>query len=128
MSVESFKKLLDRAEKMLIDSYAEIERLKAVNKWATLDVEELIDDLGVHPLYWNGVHQACFNETNVPIKFFKTEQGCKRWCDEKNKDATETPTIEIKHLKKMVKDLESEIHEMMTCTDIELEKHWRSHD
>ncbi len=77
----------------------EIERLKSQNKWAKLDIAELIDDLGVHPLFWNGVHQACFNETNVPVQFFKTKQECHDWCDETNKSATETPTIEIASLK-----------------------------
>lgn len=79
--------------------YCEIEKLKSQNRWAELDIEELVDSLGVRTMYWNGVHQAYLNGTNVPVEFFKSKQECKDWCDAKNKDATETPTIEIKRLK-----------------------------
>ena len=79
--------------------YCEIEKLKSQNRWAELDIADLINDFGVHPLYWNGVHQACLNGTNVPVELFKTKQDCLDWCNEKNKDATETPTIEIIKLK-----------------------------
>jgi len=83
----------------------EVERLQSKNRWAELDIEELVDDFGVHPLYWNGVHQACLNETNVAVERFKTKQECQDWCDEKNKDATETPTIEIERLTTEVREL-----------------------
>ena len=90
--------LLEWAYYELLLQSAEIERLKSTNRWAELDIAELIDDFGVHPLFWNGVWQACLNETNVPVQHFKTEQECLEWCAKENEDATETPTIKIESL------------------------------
>ncbi len=77
----------------------EIDRLKDANRWAEMDIAELVDTLGVHPLFWNGVWQACLDETNVPVEHFKSEQDCRAWCDEKNKDVIDTPTMIIEKLR-----------------------------
>ncbi len=82
---------------------AEIERLKGLNRWAELDIAELIEILGVHPLYWNGVWQACLNETNVPVEHFKSKQECHKWCDWKNEGTIDTPTMMIKELRDELK-------------------------
>ncbi len=74
------------------------EDAQSANRWAELDIAELIDDFGVWPLYWNGVWQACLNLTNVPVEHFKSEEECVAWCDEKNEDTIGTPTMVIREL------------------------------
>lgn len=99
-----------KAELRVVELSGENERLESVNKWAELDVAELIDDFGVHPLYWNGVWQACLNETNVPVEHFKSENECRTWCDIENKDATETPTIKIVEQAETIRALRMKLH------------------
>jgi len=78
------------------------EDAQSANRWAELDIGELIDTLGVHPLFWNGVWQACLDETNVPVEHFKSEQDCRAWCKEKNKDVIDTPTMIIEKLREKI--------------------------
>ena len=83
----------------MTDLTVEIDRLRdiAAEKDARLkdDMQEIAESLGVRPMYYNGAYSAYINQTNVPLKWFKSMNEAKTWCAEQNRkwgteDAPET--------------------------------------
>ena len=83
----------------MTDLTVEIDRLRdiAAEKDARLkdDMQQIAESLGVRPMYYNGAYSAYINQTNVPLKWFKSMNEAKTWCAEQNRkwgteDAPET--------------------------------------
>jgi uncharacterized protein (DUF1330 family) len=80
----------------------EIERLQS-------NIEEITECLGVRYLYWDGSHEACLNQTNVPVRLFPSKEAAQKWVSETNiKNETEHRCQTGNHIDDEIERLKAE--------------------